>query len=141
MATVELLSMQSRRKAATGRTMTAGVIYTLTRAERRRTRQTRLNRGKQRNEVQAMREGNTGGRYLLLLVRSEAAQGAQKEGRGSRKAFVNPFVKSHVKMRFKAIRIDREASHLKAGKSPKNIEKQEKSRNLNDCGICKIWSG
>lgn len=32
-----------------------------------------------------------------------------------------------------------EVSHLKAGKSPKNIEKQEKSHNLNDCGICKIW--
>ncbi len=32
-----------------------------------------------------------------------------------------------------------EVSHLKAGKSPKNIEKQEKSRNLNDCGIYKIW--
>ena len=32
-----------------------------------------------------------------------------------------------------------EVSHFKAGKSPKNIEKQEKSRNLNDCGICKIW--
>ena len=28
-----------------------------------------------------MRQGDTGGRYLLLLVRSEAAQGAQKEGR------------------------------------------------------------
>ena len=30
---------------------------------------------------------------------------------------------------------------LADGKSPKNIGKQEKSRNLNDCGICKIWSG
>ena len=28
-----------------------------------------------------MRKGDTGGRYFLLLVRSEAAQGAQKEGR------------------------------------------------------------
>ena len=28
-----------------------------------------------------MRQGDTGGRYLLLLVRREAAQGAQKEGR------------------------------------------------------------
>jgi hypothetical protein len=44
-------------------------------------------------------------------------------------------------MRFEAIRIDMGTSHLKAGESPKNIEKQEKSRNLNDCGICKIWSG
>ena len=123
-----------------------------------------------------MRRGDTGGRYFLLLVRSEVAQGAQKEGRyKSAEAAKAPFRRvehrtarrgaehnlsdggamrgesagdprrfyrgKESRAEFEAIKVDRETSHLRAGKSPENIEKQEKSRNLNDCGICKIWSG